>query len=153
MKWSVLSALRYLLLKSGRILLGFLRRKAPSQSAIPHHLSLGARAERIALSYLKRKGYRLLARNYRTHGGEVDIIAKHKDEIVFAEVKSAISHPAFYPRDKVDEKKQRKIVQVAEIYLRRKGLSGARVRFDILEVSFKTPNDQKPKITHLERAF
>ena len=153
MRCNVLSALRYLLLRSERTLLEFLRRKAHSRSRTPHHLSLGARAERIALSYLKRKGYRLLTRNYKTSAGEVDIVAKHRGEIIFVEVKSGISHPPFYPRDKVDEKKRRKIVQVAETYLRRKGLSRAKVRFDILEVSFKTSNDQKPRITHLEGAF
>ncbi len=116
----------------------------------PTHLRLGNRAERLAVLHLKRKGHKLLARNFTTKKGEIDIITSHKELIVFTEVKSGVIHPGFSPRDRVNREKAQKIETVAEIYLRKHRLYGKPIRFDLIEVNFRDVNDRQPQIFHLE---
>ncbi len=111
---------------------------------------LGARAERVALRYLRERGHRLVARNYSTRRGEIDLITLFKGIVVFTEVKSAIKSPHYSPRDKVDRRKRAKLAFVAEEFLRRRRFQGRKYRFDLIEVSFKSRADRKPQIIHLE---
>ena len=110
---------------------------------------LGRIAEDHAARYLRSKGYRLLERNYRTPRGEVDIIAEHRDALVFVEVKSRTSTEDFDPRDSVTPGKQHHIMLAAAAYLRK----GDRVtRFDVVEV-FLTPDGKVERINVIEGAF
>jgi len=110
---------------------------------------LGRIAEDHAARYLRSKGYRLLERNYRTPRGEVDIIAEHRDALVFVEVKSRTSTEDFDPRDSVTPGKQHHIMLAAAAYLRK----GDRVtRFDVVEV-FLTPDGKVERIDVIEGAF
>ncbi len=87
---------------------------------------LGELGERIACEYLVKKGFDILEKNYRINFGEIDIIAKKpwklfkNDQTVhFVEVKALISNDKFFPEDRVDFKKQRKLKQLAQIWLQK----------------------------------
>jgi putative endonuclease len=92
----------------------------------------GKKSEDIAAKYLKKNGYKILQQNYRTKLGEIDIIAKDKDTIVFVEVKARRSLQFGNPKWAVTPKKQRKISMVALYYLKSAKLSHARARFDVV---------------------
>ncbi len=88
---------------------------------------LGALGERIACEYLVKKGFKILGKNYRISFGEIDIIARKKwkffarrdKTIHFVEVKTIMSNRAFFPEEHVNFKKQRKLRQMAEIWLQK----------------------------------
>ena len=87
---------------------------------------LGSLGERIACEYLVKKGFDILEKNYRINFGEIDIIAKKQwklfknDQTVhFVEVKALISNDKSFPEDRVDFKKQRKLKQLAQIWLQK----------------------------------
>jgi putative endonuclease len=111
---------------------------------------LGRRGEEIALRYLARKGYQILERNYRCRYGEIDLIARDGDTLVFVEVKSRKSDIFGMPEESVGRAKQRKISTVALHYLTEKTLHGRRARFDV--VSIVTTSGEE-KITHIPDAF
>ncbi|PLV57474.1 YraN family protein [Thermotoga sp. SG1] len=91
-------------------------------------------AEDIACNFLKKKGYKILERNYRTKYGEIDIIARCGKEIVFVEVKSGEGRVD--PLERIDMRKVRNIEKVARLYVLQKKLKGP-VRVDFVRV---TPN-------------
>lgn len=104
----------------------------------------GKKSESLAVKHLKRKGYKILAQNYRTKMGEVDIIARDKDVIVFVEVKARRSDRFGDPKWAVTYKKQRKISMVALQYLKEAGKSNTRARFDVVSI------DSRGDKTHIE---
>lgn len=79
--------------------------------------SIGTHAEDYCADFLKKIGYQILTRNYRTQVGEIDIISKHKDTLVFVEVKYRSSNKFGYPEEAVNFKKQQTIRNVAEYYI------------------------------------
>lgn len=94
----------------------------------------GKRSERLAVEYLKRKGYRILETNYRSSAGEIDIIAREKKTIVFVEVKARSSRRFGSPKAAVTPAKQRKISMAALEYLKRTDRTGASARFDVVAI-------------------
>ena len=110
---------------------------------------LGRIAEDHAARYLRSKGYRIVERNYRTPRGEIDIIAEHRDSLVFVEVKSRTSTEDFDPRDSVTPGKQHHIMLAAAAYLRNRDRV---TRFDVVEVAI-TPEGRVEKIDVIEGAF
>lgn len=79
---------------------------------------LGELGEKMACEYLVSKGYKVLGKNWRISFGEIDIIAKSKKTIHFVEVKTIIANSnGFFPEQHVDYKKQRKLRQMAQIWL------------------------------------
>lgn len=102
--------------------------------------------ETSAAGFLRQKGFKIIQTNFKTKFGEIDIIAKDKDVIVFVEVKRRITLAYGRPIEAVDERKQRKIRQVAEFYLMLKKMAYADVRFDVIEIIDN-------KINHVENAF
>lgn len=93
---------------------------------------LGRLGESLAAGYLKKKGYRILARNYRNRFGEIDIIARHGDAIVFVEVKARSSSGFGPSKAAVDARKQKRISMIALGYLKQTRNTGAKVRFDVV---------------------
>jgi len=77
---------------------------------------LGKKGEMIVRKYLLNKGYEILETNYRLPFGEIDIIAKDKNEIVFVEVKS-VSSKNFFSQEKINSKKVKTLLKVAKTYL------------------------------------
>jgi len=114
--------------------------------------ALGRRGEDLAHRLLQRKGYYVIARNYRTPSAtaEVDIVARDGDSLVFVEVKTRTSEDYGTPDSAVDLEKRRKILLGASHYLRRTDETGAPVRFDIVNVVFEAG---KPKLELLRDAF
>lgn len=110
----------------------------------------GEKGESIAVRYLKKKGYKILEKNYRTKLGEIDIIAKDKDTIVFVEVKSRRSWQFGNPKGAVTPAKQRKISKVALYYLKTNDRSNAKARFDVVTI---TATRDKSTIEIVKNAF
>ena len=111
----------------------------------------GHRGEDLAVDFLFVKGYRILTRNWRIKAGEIDIIAQDGDTLVFCEVKSRSSTRFGTGAEAVDVRKQRKIAQVATLYLQRYRLSNQRCRFDVIEIL--QPEQDQPQIQHFINAF
>jgi putative endonuclease len=109
-------------------------------------LRFGKAAELAAESFLAGKGYRILARGWRTRMGEVDLIARDGGTVVFVEVK-ARSSGLFGPAEAaVDRRKQGRIVRASLAYLQRERLDGVPVRFDVVAL-------QGGEIRHVQDAF
>ncbi|HDQ03559.1 MAG TPA: YraN family protein [Deltaproteobacteria bacterium] len=95
----------------------------------------GREGERIAASFLKKKGYRISEINYRCPLGELDIIAREKGEIVFVEVKTRHSNELGYPEQAVGTKKQKKLSQLALWYMQSKKIADVPARFDVVAIT------------------
>jgi putative endonuclease len=94
----------------------------------------GQKGESIAVRHLKKNGYKILEKNYRTKLGEIDIIAKDKDTIVFVEVKARRSRQFGNPKHAVTPNKQKKISMVALFYLKSTKQTDAKARFDVVAI-------------------
>jgi putative endonuclease len=115
--------------------------------------SLGQRGEDAATRYLKRTGYRILARGLDSRLGELDIIAVEDRTIVFVEVKTRTSTGAGHPTDAIDATKQRRMTQAALAYLKSHGLMQHAARFDVIAITWGE-NVRTPKtVEHLKNAF
>lgn len=110
----------------------------------------GKSSEAIAVKHLKKQKYKLLAQNYRTKFGEIDIIAKDKGTLVFVEVKARKSDQFGHPKGAVTYQKQKKIVRVALHYLKETGQSDVKARFDVVSILVK---NGKPEIEIIKNAF
>ena len=109
----------------------------------------GKKSEIIASQFLKKKGFKIIETNYKNKIGEIDIIAKDKDYLVFVEVKARISRAFGDPTEAVDYKKQQKIRNVAELYLIQNHKTEKSCRFDVVTIL----GDEQPIITHIIDAF
>ncbi|MDP2940785.1 MAG: YraN family protein [Candidatus Omnitrophota bacterium] len=114
------------------------------------NLSLGKKGEDIALGFLKKNGYSIIQRNYRTKLGEIDIIAKDKDTLCFIEVKSRSSCGHGLPQESVFKLKQGQISKAALAYLKEKNLLDKRARFDVVSVLYA---DGETRIEIIKNAF
>ncbi|MDO8535939.1 MAG: YraN family protein [Candidatus Omnitrophota bacterium] len=94
----------------------------------------GAAGERIASAYLKKAGYRIIGSNFRSPFGEIDIVAKIGNIMVFVEVKSRITSSFGPPYLSVTKLKQRHIIKNALYYLKRHRIQNACWRIDIVSV-------------------
>lgn len=94
----------------------------------------GARYERIAGAYLESQGYRILQYNFRCRQGEIDIIAKDGEVLVFCEVKFRSDLSSGLPEEAVDYRKQRVISRCALYYLTAHGISEVQCRFDVIGI-------------------
>lgn len=95
---------------------------------------LGRRGERDAERYLKRHGYRILRRNFRAAGAEIDLVAAEGGTLVFVEVKARRGIGTGTPQEAVDGRKQRRIRRAAEIYVARTRAHDSPVRFDVVAI-------------------
>jgi putative endonuclease len=110
---------------------------------------LGDRGERAAARHLKRHGMRVLLRGYRTKQGEIDLIARDGNTLVFVEVKS---RRYGVPAEAVTPEKQRRLTMAALHFLRRHQLLEVRSRFDVVAIVW--PDDRSPpQIEHFPNAF
>ncbi len=109
----------------------------------------GKYGEWLARRYLKKKGYTILHHNYKTPIGEIDIIAKDGDKVVFVEVKTRKNDSFGRPIESINYKKRKKILHSALIYMKRLRDNPA-VRFDIISINLE--GNQK-KIEHIIDAF
>ena len=110
------------------------------------NLKVGKWGEELALDYLKNNNYKILEKNFKCKIGEIDLIAKIDDVIVFVEVKTRSSDMFGRPREAVNFYKQKKIRSIALNYLKFKNLLNYSCRFDVIEIL-------DGEITHLENCF
>jgi len=114
------------------------------------NLKLGALAEQKAAEFLKKNGYKILFRNFRTKLGEIDIIAKDKDTFCFVEVKARSSDRFGTGFDALLSTKQKQISKAALSYLKDKNLLDEKARFDVVSLD----NSEKvEKISLIKDAF
>ena len=111
---------------------------------------LGKKGEQIALDHLTEKDYKIHKRNWYFRKKEIDIIAEKDDFLVIIEVKSRSVGFQENPRDAVNMKKQRFLIQAANAYVNKYNID-LEVRFDIITVVFF--NDQEYEIEHIDDAF
>lgn len=95
--------------------------------------AIGNLGEDAASDFLRRRGYRILERNWRCSSGEIDIIAEHRGFLAFVEVKTRSPRSYFSPAEAVDEKKQSRIRAAAAVYLASWREASPR-RFDVVSV-------------------
>ncbi len=113
---------------------------------------LGDRGERVAARYLRKTGMKILARQYRTKAGEIDLIARDGETLVFVEVKTRQSAAKGHPIEAVSTSKQQQLTRLALAYLKRRNLLEHRARFDVVTILW--PEDSKrPDIEHFRNAF
>ncbi len=98
------------------------------------HLLLGKLGESRAVRYLQQEGFEILRRNYRTPFGEIDIIAREAQTLVFVEVKTRSTAAYGMPQEAVDRRKQRQLIRTAQAYLNEKGGPLPLCRFDVVSV-------------------
>jgi len=115
-------------------------------------LPTGRLGESLAAEFLTRRRYVIVAKNYRKPYGEVDIIARDGDTLVFVEVKTRQSLEFGSAFEAVDGRKQRQLCRIAQEYLQSHGLLEAPARFDVIAV--RLDNDNRPvAIDHIKNAF
>jgi putative endonuclease len=113
-------------------------------------LSAGRRGEDLAHRFLRRHGFTVVARNYRSRSGsEIDLVARDRDALVFVEVKARATAEFGTPDRAVDGEKQAHIERAAREYARRAGVDWGAVRFDIVNVLLTRP----PQVELLRDAF
>lgn len=113
---------------------------------------LGDLGERLAAKHLRRAGLKPLYRNFRAPGGgEVDLICRDQDELVFAEVKTRRGESWGRPVTAVDEAKQLLVIKGAMAWLRELNLPRVAFRFDVVEVVLE--EGAAPRIEHLRNVF
>lgn len=119
-------------------------------SGLPaRHILTGEGGERRAAEHLQARGYEILACNYRVSGGEVDIIARTGDTLVFVEVKTRTGAACGAGREAVDAAKRGRIALAAQAYLQQVGGEPS-CRFDVIEI---TCTDARTDLIHLRDAF
>lgn len=107
---------------------------------------IGTEYERAAAYYLEQQGYIILEQNYRCRTGEIDLIARDGEYLVFCEVKYRYDGRKGSPLEAVDFRKQKKIRQCALFYLTEKGFGEIPCRFDVIGI-------QGSQITLIKNAF
>jgi len=113
-------------------------------------LKLGRKGEEEAEKFLKKKGYRILERNFRVKGGEIDIVAEKSGEIVFVEVRTRTSSEFMEPIESITPAKRKRLRRAAEVFLLSRGLELNPCRFDFISV---VVNGSKFKIEHMENVY
>ena len=113
----------------------------------------GPWGEALAAAYLRKKGFRIEAMNYRTRLGEIDIIAADRRYLIFCEVKLRKSADFAAAREFVDSRKQQRLRATALLYLSQHE-SELQPRFDVIEIYAPAGiQTRRPQITHMEDAF
>jgi putative endonuclease len=112
---------------------------------------IGALGERRAVEFLKRNNYNILAVNYRCRQGEIDIIAKQGNTLIFIEVKTRSSLKFGMGIEAVNYSKQQKIKKVAMNFLNEKKAAFTDLRFDVIDIMIK--DRDTAEITHIKNAF
>src|SRR5437867_859754 len=128
----------------------WLRRLAANPTA---KMALGERGEKFAARYLRRQGYKILVRRFKSRAGEIDLVCRQKDWLVFVEVKTRKSDNYGTPSEAVTREKQKHMSKVALEYLRLLDNPQIRWRFDIVEVIMPDGARKPDDIRLIQNAF
>ncbi|MBI4168899.1 MAG: YraN family protein [Acidobacteria bacterium] len=107
---------------------------------------MGRRGEEAAARYLTSLGFRILERRFRTAAGEIDIVAREADTLVFVEVKARSSVSCGRPAEAVDGRKRARLLRAASLYLLRHGEQDQPCRFDVVEILMTAAGILKPRL-------
>ena len=118
---------------------------------LPVHLQRGKLGERLAKQHLRRLGLKFLTANFRSSRGEIDLVFRERDCLVFVEVKTRSSEDWIRPAAAVNARKRRLLSQTALDYLRLLKHPEVRIRFDVVEVLL--PEGAQPEVRHLPNTF
>ncbi len=113
-------------------------------------MRLGPRGERAAERYLRRRGYRIVTRNFKAAGAEIDLVALDGKTLVFIEVKTRLDNGAGTPEEAVDARKQHRLRRAAEVFAARNRASDREMRFDVVAVAFE---GRQPRLEVFKDAF
>lgn len=118
-------------------------------------VSIGNIGEEAAVQALKKRGYKIIERNYRTKMGEIDIIAKDGEYTVFVEVRLRKSNAFGSPADTIDERKQQKIIKTAQLYAVKNDIYDTPMRFDAVLINAETDGEKlvNEEIQIIKNAF
>ena len=105
-------------------------------------LDLGKLGEDLALKKIKRLGYKCITRNYRCSLGEVDLIARDGESLVFIEIKTRKGKSLGYAKEAIDSRKRRQLSKVALAYMKSNNCSDAKSRFDVVAINLSDEEDQ-----------
>src|SRR5699024_2739766 len=114
------------------------------------HNETGKLGEKLALGFLKKKGFQILETNWRVERWEIDLIAKDQNERVFVEVKTRFSEKYGEPEEAVTLRKQKHLINAANLYVLEEDYEGP-LRFDVITILLK--KGEKPIVRHIEDAF
>lgn len=106
-----------------------------------NNTAAGHRGEDIACGYLKKQGYNIIERNFRIRGGEIDIVAKDKEYLVFVEVKTRYSHEYGLPVESMTPWKIKHLLKTAKFYLQKISWDDNPYRLDFVSVDFADDKD------------
>lgn len=112
---------------------------------------LGKKGERVAVKYLKKLGFEIIECGFKAMRGEIDIIARENDTIVFVEVKTRKTNEFGSPVEAVDSRKQAQIKKIASIYISKRYRKFIPCRFDVVGIIVKEGGDYE--ISHVRNAF
>lgn len=115
------------------------------------HLQLGRQGEEAACQFLKKQGYKILARNFRCPLGEMDVVALKQERLHFIEIKTRSQARFGNPEESVGREKQGKIIRIAQWYLKQFAQQARRMSFDVMAVSFS--EDKIASMKFIEGAF
>lgn len=96
----------------------------------------GNYGETLACEFLKKQNYKILERNFRIRGGEIDIVAKDKDTIVFVEVKTRYTHEFGAPAESVTPWKINFLIRAAQFYILKHKMENLPLRIDVVTIDF-----------------
>ncbi len=119
---------------------------------LPWRKWLGNKSEGFAAKVLASKGYIILARNWRCKLGELDIVARFKNTVVFVEVRSRSCDHTVIAAESIGRDKQIKLSRAAAAFIRSHKLQGSSFRFDVIAIAWKN-NSPNPDLAHHENAF
>src|SRR4030042_5738776 len=112
---------------------------------------VGALGEKLAVDFLKKRGYKIIQRNFRCREGEIDIITKQGECLVFVEVRTKKSSGFGIPEESITPVKSRKLVDLANIYLQNCSSLPQSWRIDVIAVELK-PDNKLSRLEHIENA-
>lgn len=116
----------------------------------PHRQALGGWGEELAAAYLQERGYTILERNVRTRYGELDLVARQAEVVVFVEVKTRISLEYGMPEESITAKKRKHLLTAARAYLQVHPHLYGDWRVDVIAI-YRSPSGP-PQIEHFENA-
>lgn len=122
------------------------------ESSKPEHLRRGSLGEKLACRFLRRNGYKILYRNFKGRtGGEIDVVCRDKDTLVFVEVKTRTSEDFGRPIEAVNRQKQKRISRGGLAWLRMLDNPEILFRFDVVEVI--VAENARPRLELIRNAF
>ena len=113
-------------------------------------LDLGKWGEQLALKKIKSLGYKCVASNYRCPLGEIDLIARDGDTLVFIETKTRRGRSLGYAKEAINEKKRRQLSKVALFYMKANNCCDIKSRFDVVAINL---NENRREIEVIRNAF